>query len=208
LWFVFAHAPITTLIVLGVAHGDIKPNNVIVDRNADEKYHCQLADFGGSAITGEERIPQGTIPWNAPELDPHKNHRSQRLVPAEQLLKADLFSLGLLIAHILIPCDILAASSLCLLGFEENPPGQEWFDSFMMLRDKEALADRFANIAAERKIEPSCLEWLHKLLPDLLKTDYSQRRVDPLFEELTTSSALSQGYLALNSCFGQFSNII
>jgi len=93
----------------GVAHGDIKPGNILIDKGGD-KISCRLIDFGSCVVSGQERVPTRSPPWNAPEL--HRSAGPDSQLGFKQLSKADLFSLGLVCLHILIPLEQLDAAGL------------------------------------------------------------------------------------------------
>lgn len=99
----------------GVAHGDIKPQNVLVNINRDNPgwVNCRLIDFG-SCIAGDfKRQAHYSPPWNAPELS--VSDHSTRTVAFEYLAQTDLYSLALLCIHILIPYKILSEAGVNLL---------------------------------------------------------------------------------------------
>jgi serine/threonine protein kinase len=95
-WFALAvdvTAGLTALHNAGVFHGDLKPENVLIFEDAELTYKAKLADFGSSVfiddLDGPLRVTSRTPFWAAPEtVEP---------LTAEQLLKADLFSLGMLL---------------------------------------------------------------------------------------------------------------
>jgi serine/threonine protein kinase len=98
----------------GVAHGDLKPQNVLLSYDAtfegailaDERYgmlplKAKLCDFGFSVILSDYhpslpfRAQMGTWPWSAPELD------GVASIPASLLPSTDVYSAGLLMVSII-----------------------------------------------------------------------------------------------------------
>ncbi|KAF3314300.1 hypothetical protein TWF173_004904 [Orbilia oligospora] len=75
-------------------HGDIKPENVLICKDADGRFLAQVIDFGYSTIFADEENEEVTLPtswpWTAPEIKP------QQPVTLEQAKAADIFSYGLL----------------------------------------------------------------------------------------------------------------
>lgn len=77
---------------LGIIHGDIKPQNVLIFADESDSYTAKLTDFGYSTVFAGETdsisMPK-SWPWNAPEY----HHRGFKPSAA---VKMDVFSLGLL----------------------------------------------------------------------------------------------------------------
>ena len=78
---------------IGVAHGDIKPQNVLVFKDAiTEKVTVKVADFGYSTLTvgefGKVFLPKSR-PWNAP-----KHHFGEFNI--QEAKKTDVYSFGML----------------------------------------------------------------------------------------------------------------
>ena len=81
----------------GVAHLDIKPDNILVSTTADSSFIVKLADFGTSQIMDENDTVfnvKGTLHYNAPEVFT----QSRTGVDGK---KADIWSLGILL-HVLL----------------------------------------------------------------------------------------------------------
>ncbi|KAK0646794.1 hypothetical protein B0T16DRAFT_493705 [Cercophora newfieldiana] len=110
-WQLFAEVAeaVYLLHASGVSHGDIKPSNFVVEQSGDQ-VNCELIDFGSCAVRGQDRLPTLNPPWNAPEL-----REASHPLGFEYLAQADLFSLGLLWLHILLPLEVLAGAGICFL---------------------------------------------------------------------------------------------
>jgi len=80
-----------------VVHGDLKLLNVLMFAGDPQRpFIAKLSDFGGALpdIPKLTSLQLGTPPWNAPEKD------FQR--PREELLKSDVYSLGMLIWYVML----------------------------------------------------------------------------------------------------------
>jgi len=113
---------------IGVAHGDIKPNNFLVEQQDDE-INCRLIDFGSCVINGQHRFPTWNPPWNPPELG---IGGVSHAVGFEQLSQADLFALGLLCVHILLPLECLRDAGICCL--REDQSDEQWEQIILRLQ--------------------------------------------------------------------------
>ena len=78
---------------LGVAHRDIKPQNILVSAR-DPPFQCKLADLGLATVVPEQQLrqPVGTAEFMAPEIFLRRYG-----------VKADLWSLGVVLFWLL--CD-------------------------------------------------------------------------------------------------------
>ncbi|EXM26152.1 hypothetical protein V3481_014046 [Fusarium oxysporum f. sp. vasinfectum] len=111
---------VLTLHHYGVAHGDIKPENFVVNQQGEEET-CQLIDFGSCVIKEQKRYPTSSPPWNPPEL---RRTATPPLADFEFTSQADLFSLALVLIHILVPSEPLRSSKAFFL--RTYATDQEW----------------------------------------------------------------------------------
>lgn len=96
----------------GVFHGDLKPENVLIFEGPDLAYTVKLADFGSAIFLADMRAPVRTTFatqfWAAPE--------TSESLTGDQLLKADIYSLGLLLWDMLPGGAIQYGNALIRLG--------------------------------------------------------------------------------------------
>jgi serine/threonine protein kinase len=82
---------------VGVAHCDIKPQNVLIFKSADVGYTAKITDFGSalllSNVKDRARPPGGSSFWRAPECSGE--------LTVDGFVKADSYSLGLIVWNLL-----------------------------------------------------------------------------------------------------------
>jgi serine/threonine protein kinase len=86
---------------VGVIHGDIKPENILVFLGCDNRPIAKLADFGSAVLLSEERStshrPTGTPLWQSPwSARPQTKHL---------LLRSDIYSLALVLSILITGLD-------------------------------------------------------------------------------------------------------
>lgn len=87
---------------LGIAHGDIKPENILINKNLD----TQIIDFGLSC--SKHCKPSGTILYTSPEILIKLG--SKKEISLDTLQRADVFSMGIvfyLLANLQFPFTII-----------------------------------------------------------------------------------------------------
>jgi serine/threonine protein kinase len=115
-----------------VSHGDIKPENFLVEESDENELNCLLIDFGSSTIQGQSRLPTINEPWNAVELE-----NVSRSLSSDELAQTDIFSFGLVCLHILLPLESLENANLCLI----RRPTHRDDDWAMFLRNLKRIKD-------------------------------------------------------------------
>jgi serine/threonine protein kinase len=106
-------------LALGIIHGDIKPENVLIFEDEFGVYTASVIDFGYSTRFANEDdtilVPK-SWPWHAPE------HHDNGFKPA-QARKMDVFSFGMLCLYILFEKYLSGSTPLP----EEALWAREWF---------------------------------------------------------------------------------
>jgi serine/threonine protein kinase len=91
---------------LGIVHGDLKPQNILIFHSQTRAYVAKIADFGDSIFLVETslpaRPPAGTILFSAPECSENAAALSR-----EELFKIDIFSLGIVLVALIYGMYIL-----------------------------------------------------------------------------------------------------
>ncbi|PGH27119.1 serine/threonine protein kinase [Polytolypa hystricis UAMH7299] len=112
---------LAVLHACGIAHGDLKHENILIFRNRystvkDQPYTAKLADFGGAVMDLAHHdltsLQMGTYPYQAPEF-------LQRL-SADGIKKTDIYSFGMLVWRTFIDGKELAAELGVSLVYSEE----------------------------------------------------------------------------------------
>ncbi|KAL9028825.1 MAG: hypothetical protein Q9196_002853 [Gyalolechia fulgens] len=83
---------LSALHQVGLVHGDIKAENILVCSSPDRKYTAKISDFGFSIVAATENNQVwmgGTDPWRAPEIELGS-------IQIDLAIKTDIYSFGLL----------------------------------------------------------------------------------------------------------------
>jgi serine/threonine protein kinase len=160
--------PLTNLRA-GVGHGDIKPDNILLEEDQKGEICCRVVDFGSCVIQGQERVPEGTRPWNAPQLEIGQ----QRHVRGEDIISSDLYSLGLLISHVLIPKVDLVKADLFLLQ-----PTRAVMGTLKALQKEDSLGRTLLSLADASNISSPNCNILEMIISSTLRGDPSLRVLD------------------------------
>lgn len=90
---------------VNIIHGDIKPDNVLVDKSESDKYVAKLIDFDDSYFAHEPPVPyllKSTEYYKSPELaayvvtDPKKNPKDYKELRKRLTCAVDVFASGLM----------------------------------------------------------------------------------------------------------------
>src|SRR5438046_9225474 len=104
---------------IGIIHGDVKPQNILIFKDDSGNYVAKVADFGYSTqfVNDEElvKMPK-SWPWNAPE------HHHRGFKPS-QARKMDAYSFGILCLWLMFKEKIFEVSANSRNAFEERDCG-------------------------------------------------------------------------------------
>lgn len=147
-------------------------------------------------IKGQRRLPTSNAPWNPPEIG---GDSQQALVDFETLLQADVFSLALIFAHILLPLQVLRSFGALFLREEQSD--QEWENAFSRLEiskpqaSDEPLPSRFFDAISNANIPSPQKELLNAIIQHALLPPAGRRSMpwDEIF--CFTEDHLSVGYV-------------
>ncbi|KAK0662037.1 hypothetical protein QBC41DRAFT_330020 [Cercophora samala] len=101
---------IYALHACGIAHGDIKPDNILIFPQESQKglFTAKITDFGYSVFHFEEQpaLPAWTRDWSAPEADPDVSG-SQKIGNFEDIKATDVYSYGLVAVSIILGSSLM-----------------------------------------------------------------------------------------------------
>ncbi|MDD6825061.1 MAG: protein kinase [Oscillospiraceae bacterium] len=135
-----------------IVHGDLKPDNIIISKNSNNKYVAKIIDFDDSYFSGNVFSPQNTIvtdAYQSPELAAYKR--------------------GHMEYHDLIKCssDVFAAGIIF---------HQFWCGCFPKYNGMEDGRFLFEAVSSDERYELGEMPlWLNKLITMMLDADCSHR---------------------------------
>lgn len=162
---------------LDIAHGDIKPENFLIEEAEQGVLNTSLADFGSAVIKGQRRLPTWTEPWNAPELQ-----RLLQEIDFDMMQQADFYSVGLLCIHIMLPLEYLYNLNLCFF----RRPEQTDHDWLQFLQDMEnrkkasedpALSERLLEIVKTSPIPSQHRDILQVIVSSVIEPTAGHRYI-------------------------------
>ncbi|CZR66070.1 uncharacterized protein PAC_15971 [Phialocephala subalpina] len=114
---------------LGIVHGDLKPQNILIFHSQTREYIAKIADFGSSIFLVETslpaRPPTGTPLFSAPECS-----ENAATLNREELFKTDIFSLGIVLMALIYGMYILGEMktilSPTLVSLKKSGSFEKW----------------------------------------------------------------------------------
>ncbi|KAK4199966.1 kinase-like domain-containing protein [Triangularia verruculosa] len=101
---------ISALHACGIAHGDIKPQNIVIFPQESQRglFTAKLTDFGYSVFEFEEHptLPAWTEDWSAPEASPNI-HDGQQIDTFQDIKATDVYSYGLVAVSVILGSSLL-----------------------------------------------------------------------------------------------------
>lgn len=83
---------------VGIVHGDLKPDNILISESLGGKHVCKIIDFDDSYFSKKPPLPENTVgtePYWSPELAIYKISGDEKHA-AMITCKSDIFALGLI----------------------------------------------------------------------------------------------------------------
>ena len=208
---------ITALHRHDIVHRDLSPNNIVLERSGDGRWHPKILDFGISQLDGISKHtagPIGTPQFMAPEL-----------LRGDCGPAVDLFSLGQLLwwaitGEPMIPGDVSSLEAFKMLHAMEDAPA---FGAHANARYSRALRELVRALLAPNPEDRPRAATVHETLSDLLdgprapstldqQSGVSQELIDEFLELLPRwlfdieTALLSNDRSALFSLCGEISS--
>ncbi len=161
------------ITAVGIIHGDIKPENILIFRRAEGEYYAKLCDFGYSSLVTNEKdvtsidLPMST-PWNAPELV-----GSRFGLSIQEAKRTDIYSAGLVCLWLLLgkgPAQLAGNSWELGYGFIDELKQNDSISEFVALNLQELLGvdeEMKSNLQAFFRLTTA--EEVEKRIPALAK---------------------------------------
>lgn len=152
---------------VGYAHLDVKPHNILLDRESDKGWIVRVCDFGSVHHVDASTAPHagGTLGYTAPEMsdDTFLHVELERLICAgkrQDLRPADVFSLGVLIWELTSPPG--CTNALCTYSALQQVP----YYSALQQGVRPVFADD-AETSIEAKLAAECWQFHADCRPDI-----------------------------------------
>jgi serine/threonine protein kinase len=154
---------------MGIIHGDLKPNNILVFQSKPDGYIAKIADFGEAIVLAENeppfRRPAGTTLYSPPEY-----YNPVATFDENGLLKAEIFSLGVVLSSLVQGMHII--QEMKKKSDLESSKKEDGFASWLAsLSGKDQESAQFTN---HDETTDSAASW---------ETDTSWRKNCPLADE-------------------------
>lgn len=128
---------------VGVAHGDLKLDNVVLDEEESGALVPKLIDFGSARIEGQEHfVPAISLPWNAPEITTGTS------LSLASIAASDMYSFGLLFSQILLPAQDLSTANLLFTRRLPHPKRHVMIENINFLKKAGSLGDKLKEVCS------------------------------------------------------------
>jgi serine/threonine protein kinase len=169
------------MLSLGITHGDIKPQNVLIFKSDNGSYTAKVADFGVSTWSADDdhriTLPE-SWPWYAPEIYEYPEFSPQ------QAVKADVFSFGMLCLWFMFEkyfSGVLPLPEVVqLMRSSYNYKGESWSFQFLADLKKDDSLTQLASqlVMVETGLDVESRQILDQFFKKCLACDPKSRDVD------------------------------